>query len=102
MSPIFMFGRFEATELTATVMRWNPITYLMECYRTVFVYHPEDWGGLVEQLSDAQRKKIPLIPASYESFPWLWLGLFALIAVVTLAIGYFVFMRSKMRFADEI
>lgn len=102
MSPIFMFGRFEATELTATVMRWNPVTYLLECYRTIFVYHPNDWQGLVAGLSDAQRNRIPLIPGSETGPPWLWMGIFAAVAFVTLALGYTVFMRSRMRFADEV
>ena len=102
MSPIFMFGRLEATELTADVMRWNPVTYLIECYRTVFIYHPKDWDGLAAGLTAVQRNRIPLIPESYDSPPWLWMGLFALVALLTLAVGYFVFMRSKMRFADEV
>ncbi len=102
MTPIFMFGRFEQNEITATVMRWNPMSYLIESYRAIFIYHPADWQAMLATSTPEMRAKMPLVPADVTSPPLWWLGIFALIAVVTLAIGYTVFMRARMRFADEV
>jgi ABC-type polysaccharide/polyol phosphate export permease len=102
MTPIFMFGRFEQSEITATVMRWNPMSYLIESYRAIFVYHPSDWQALLLTSTPEMRAKMPLVPADVSSPPLVWLGIFGLVALATLFLGYTVFMRNRMRFADEV
>lgn len=84
LSPIFYVTRSLRSDL-AWVLKLNPVTYLVETYRQIFVLYPGLFPG-----------------TSRGDIPWQFMGTFALIAFAVFFLGYFVFMRFKPRFADEV
>lgn len=67
------------------IMDWNPARYLMDLYRTVFIFPPGVLRGTVA-----------------GEIPWRTLGIFGGTAVVVLFLGLKVFRRKKFDFADEL
>jgi ABC-type polysaccharide/polyol phosphate export permease len=88
LSPIFYITKGIRSDAGAGylwVVEWNPLRYLIEIYREMFVIYPG------------------VSPASeLGSVPWGYLGIFAVAALLSLAAGYAVFMRLRPTFADEI
>ena len=69
----------------AWITEWNPITYVIEPYRQMFVFYP----GLFPFTAVGEP-------------PWRMVGILAAIALTTLFVGYHLFMYLKPRFADEV
>ncbi len=102
LTPIFTFGRFPGQPLLATILRWNPLTYLFETYRSIFVYHPADHEFLGSVVDEATRAKFALLPENPGAPPWGWLLTFGAVALAVLIVGHWTFTRLKPRFADEV
>jgi lipopolysaccharide transport system permease protein len=83
LSPIFYLRRQLRGDL-AWLLDWNPMTYLIELYRQVFIFYPGTMG------------------TDEGSVPWSELGTFAAIACCSLFLGYYVFSRLQPKFADEV
>lgn len=102
LTPIFLFAKFPAQDqLVPTIFRWNPVTYLIESYRSIFVYH----GDVMEMLAalPPEQKRLVTIPAEAAgSAPWFSVGIFAAVAFAVLFVGYRVFLKLKPGFADEV
>ena len=84
LSPIFYVTKTVQSDL-AWIMEWNPVTYVIEPYRQMFVFFP----GLFPETSVGEA-------------PWRMVGILAVVALSTLFVGYHIFMRLKPRFADEV
>jgi lipopolysaccharide transport system permease protein len=98
LSPVFLFGRFPARPVLAGILRANPLSYLMEAYRAIFVYHPEDLHLFAAAGDEVRSAAFP----AGEAGPGRLLLVFGAAAVVILLLGYRVFLKLKPRFADEV
>ena len=76
------------------IFDWNPMAYMVDLYRYTLIF-PEQIRFTVDKASG-----LP-VPISVGDV-WSLLGLFAVIAFGTLALGYYTFMANKHKFADEI
>jgi lipopolysaccharide transport system permease protein len=102
LSPIFFYARLKTEPILATVLRWNPLTYLIDTWRVVLIYHPEDMEAVIASLGPKDRDRIALWPTPPGEVPWSHIAIFATVAVVVLYLGYRVFMTLKPRFPDEV
>lgn len=104
LSPIFFFGKFPSTQLLSKILRWNPVTYLIESWRAVFIDHPAIMNGWRAEI-DARPEALEVLalpPGDPSVAPWREMGIFALVAFAVLFVGYRLFMGLKPRFADEV
>jgi lipopolysaccharide transport system permease protein len=83
LSPIIYF-RVPKAEFQ-WIVDWNPASYMIELYRTIFIFPPGVLSGTVP-----------------ESIPWKALGIFGACAFAALAVGLAVFRKKKYDFADEL
>jgi lipopolysaccharide transport system permease protein len=79
-SPIFYFGLPEGAEQYEWLLKVNPVYHLLAMYRAIFIFEP----------------------ATMDGFPWASMGIFAAIAFTLAIVGYRVFVRFKVDFADEL
>jgi lipopolysaccharide transport system permease protein len=79
-SPIFYFGLPAGAEQYQWLLEANPIYHLLAMYRAIFIFEP----------------------ASISLFPWGSMAIFAAVAVPLAIVGYHVFVRFKVDFADEL
>jgi ABC-type polysaccharide/polyol phosphate export permease len=79
-SPIFYFGLPPGAEQYDWLLRMNPVFHLLALYRAIFIFEP----------------------ATLSGFPWGSLAIFATVAFALAIIGYRVFVRFKVDFADEL
>jgi ABC-type polysaccharide/polyol phosphate export permease len=79
-SPIFYFGLPAGAEQYEWLLTMNPVYHLLAMYRAIFVFEP----------------------ARMIDFPWVSMGIFAAVAFTLAIVGYRVFVRFKVDFADEL
>lgn len=102
MSPIFMFAKDPTTpELLQTVLKFNPVSYLIALYREIFVWTPERLEEVKAEIAGGE-KSIALPLTEPGQIPWAELGIFAACAFVTLFFGLWVFTKLKPGFPDEV
>ncbi|MAG55065.1 MAG: hypothetical protein CMJ83_02115 [Planctomycetes bacterium] len=102
MSPIFMFAKNPGTpELMQSVLRWNPVTYLIAIYREIFIWDPERMKKVAAH-TEANNASIALPFTEPGDVPWFEVGVFAACAFAMLFIGLRVFQKLKPGFSDEI
>ena len=103
LTPIFFISRFPAQDdLMKAVHRWNPVSYLIEGYRELFVLHPGDMRQALAELPPEALSRIAVGGATASGPPWSQLWIFGSIAVLMLLAGHAVFIRLKPGFADEV
>jgi ABC-type polysaccharide/polyol phosphate export permease len=108
LSPIFFFAKFPSTSLLSRILCWNPVTYLIEPWRSVFVAHPAIIDGWRAEMAgriakgEAGIETVALPPGDPSAAPWREIGIFAVVAFLVLIVGYRSFMALKPRFADEV
>ncbi len=102
MSPIFMFAKATTTPaLLQTVLKFNPMTYIISIYREIFIWTPDQLHGL-RAVTDENRSSIALPFTEPGNVPWFELEVFAACAFTTLLVGLYVFKKLKPGFADEV
>ena len=103
MSPIFMFAKTPgAPGLLRTILRLNPMTYLIGTYREIFVWTPELLNKISSQKFEDRRESIALSMTEPGQVPWAEVGIFAACAFVMLILGLATFRRLKAGFADIV
>jgi len=84
LSPIFYITK-QLDSKFSWITEWNPVTYLIEPYRQIFVMFP----GLSPH-------------TNHGEIPWRMVGILAAVSLGFLVIGYYTFRRYQPRFADEV
>ena len=101
MSPIFMFAKSTAPPpLLQTILKYNPMTYIISIYREIFIWTPEQLRELRAEI-EGGGSSIALPVTEPGNVPWFELGVFAGCAFTCLFIGLAVFRKLKPGFADE-
>lgn len=88
LSPIFYLTKVPRTDADPTFMwlvDYNPMRYLIETYREMFLLYPGIQPG-----------------TAVGGVPWDFILIFAAISIPVFLLGYGVFMRLRPRFADEV
>ncbi len=102
MSPIFMFAKAATTPpLLQTVLKYNPMTYIISIYREIFIWTPEQLERLRGEIAGSEAS-IALPMTQPGDVPWFELGAFAACAFAVLFVGLKVFQKLKPGFPDEI
>lgn len=103
MSPIFMFAKVPGSpDLLRTILRYNPMTYLISLYREIFIWTPELLQSVNGPTLDERRSAVALPYTDPGAVPWHELSIFAACAFAMLLLGLFVFRKLKAGFADEV
>jgi lipopolysaccharide transport system permease protein len=103
MSPIFMFAKTpETPEVLRTILRYNPMTYLISIYREIFVWTPEMMREIMTGDLETRKQSIALPHTEPGAVPWFELMVFAICAFSILLIGLKVFRKLKPGFPDEV